>query len=59
MVAVHWLNTVGAQSPGKEENPEYGAREFLTAAARNCILLVRVIRNKAPCEVKVTLEGVK
>ena len=28
----HWLNTVGAQSRGKEENPEYGVRELLTAA---------------------------
>ena len=32
MIVVHWLNTVGAQSPGKEGNLEYGAREFLTAA---------------------------
>ena len=28
----HWLNTVGAQSWGKEENLEYGARELLSAA---------------------------
>ena len=32
MIAVHWLNTAGMQSEGKEENPEYGAKEFQTGA---------------------------